>query len=168
MLNKPKENVGKIFLVCYFYSNMYVHSFAFFSPALQGREWVVECFKQLLTFVEFYKCFMCVNYAFAETPVLWPPHAKSWLIRKDSDAGRNWGQEEKGTTKDEMAGWHHWLDGRESEGTLGVGHGQGGLACCDSWGHKESDTTEWLNWTELPYMHNLNFLCYPVRFRIGD
>ena len=89
------------------------------------------------------------NDAKAETPVLWPPHAKSWLIRKDSDAGRDWGQEEKGTTEDEMAGWHHWLDRREFEWTPGVGDGQGGLACCDSWGHKESDTTERLNWTEL-------------------
>ena len=62
------------------------------------------------------------------------------------------GQEEKGTTEDEMAGWHHWLDGRESEWTLGVGDGQGGLACCDSWGHKESDTTERLNWTELNWI----------------
>ena len=66
-----------------------------------------------------------------------------------TDAGRDWGQEEKGMTEDEMAGWHHWLDGRESEWTLGVGDGQGGLACCDSWGRKESDMTEWLNWTEL-------------------
>ena len=85
-----------------------------------------------------------------KTPVLWPPHAKSWLTGKDSDAGRDWGQEEKGTTEDEMAGWHHWLDGRESEWTPGVGNGQGGLACCDSWGLKEWDTTERLNWTELP------------------
>ena len=77
--------------------------------------------------------------------ILWPPHVKSWLIGKDSNAGRDWGQE-KGTTEDEMAGWHHWLDGHESEWTPGVGDGQGGLACCDSWGHKESDTTEWLNW----------------------
>ena len=89
------------------------------------------------------------NDAKAETPVLWPPHAKSWLFGKDSDAGRNWGQEEKGTTEDEMAGWHHRLDGRESEWTPGVGDGQGGLACCNSWGHKESDMTERLNWTEL-------------------
>ena len=89
------------------------------------------------------------NDAKAETPVLWPPHAKSWLIEKDSDAGRDWGQEEKGTTEDEMAGWHHWLDGRESEWIPGVGDGQGGLACCDSWGRKESNTTERLNWTEL-------------------
>ena len=87
----------------------------------------------------------------AETPILWPPHAKSWLIGKDSDAGRGWGQEEKGTTEDEMAGWHHRLDGHEFEWTLGVGDGQGGLACCDSWGRKESDTTEWLNWTELKF-----------------
>ena len=89
------------------------------------------------------------NDAKAETPILWPPHAKSWLFGKDSDAGRDWGQEEKGTTENEMAGWHHWLDGRESEWTPGVGDGQGGLACCDSCGHKESDTTEQLNWTEL-------------------
>ena len=89
------------------------------------------------------------NIAKAETPVLWPPHAKSWLIGKDSDAGRDWGQEEKGITEDEMAGWNHWLDGRESEWTPGVGDRQGGLACCDSWGRKESDMTERLNWTEL-------------------
>ena len=69
-------------------------------------------------------------------------------LEKNSDAGRDWGQEEKGTTEDEMAGWHHWLDGRESECTPGVGDGQGGLACCDSWGPKESDVTERLNWTE--------------------
>ena len=85
----------------------------------------------------------------AETPVLWPPDGKSWLIGKDSDAGRDWGQEEKGTTEDEMAGWHHRLDGHEFEWTLGVGDGQAGLVCCNSWGHKESDTTERLNWTEL-------------------
>ena len=66
-----------------------------------------------------------------------------------TDAGRDWGQEEKGTTEDEMAGWHHWLDGREFEWTPGVSDGQGGLACCDSWGRKESDTTDWLKWTEL-------------------
>jgi len=85
----------------------------------------------------------------AETPVLWPPHAKSWLIGKNSDAGRDWGQEEKGMTEDEMAGWQHWLNGPESGWAPGVGDGQGGLACCDSWGRKESDTTERLNWTEL-------------------
>ena len=87
----------------------------------------------------------------AEAPILWPPDAKSWLTGKDSDAGRDWGQEEKGTTKDEMAGWHHWLDEHESEWTPGVGDGHGGLVCCDSWGRKESDTTEQLNWTELKH-----------------
>ena len=92
------------------------------------------------------------NDAKAETPVLWPPHTKSWLIGKDSDAGRDWGQEEKGKTEDGMAGWHHRLDGREFEWTPGVGDGQGGLVCCDSWGHKESDMTEWLNWTENDLM----------------
>ena len=69
------------------------------------------------------------------------------LTHWKTDAGRDWGQEEKGTTEDEMAGWHHRLDGREFEWTPGVGDGQGGLACCDSWGRKESDTTERLNWT---------------------
>ena len=85
------------------------------------------------------------NDAKAETPVLWPPHAKSWLMGKDSDAGRDWGQVEKGMTKDEMARCYHRLDGCVFEWTLGVGDGQGGLACCDSWGCKELDTTEWLN-----------------------
>ena len=85
----------------------------------------------------------------AKTPILWPPHAKSWLIGKDPDAGRDWAQEEKGTREDEMAGWHHWLDGHEFGWTLGVGDGQGGLVCCNSWGCKELDMTEWLNWTEL-------------------
>ena len=83
----------------------------------------------------------------AETPIFWPPDVKSWLIGKDSDAGRDWGLEEKGTTEDEMAGWHYQLDG-QFEWTPGVGDGQGGLACYNAWGHKESDTTEWLNWTE--------------------
>ena len=84
----------------------------------------------------------------AETPVLWPPHAKNWLIGKDSDAGRDWGQEEKGVKEDEMVGWHHQLDGHESEWTPGVDDGQGGLVCCNSWGCKESDMTERLNWTD--------------------
>ena len=83
------------------------------------------------------------------TPVLWPPHAKSWLIGKDSDAGRDWGQEEKGMTEDEMAGWHHRLNGHELGWTPRVDDGQGGLTCCNSWGRKGSDTTEQLNWTEL-------------------
>ena len=88
----------------------------------------------------------------AETPILWPPHAKSWLFGKDPDAGRGWGQDEKGTTEDEMAGWHHQLDGHEFDWTPGVGDRQGGLVCCTSWGHKELDTTEWneLNWTDDP------------------
>ena len=89
------------------------------------------------------------NDAKVETPVLWPLDAKSWLIGKDSDAGRDWGQEEKEMTEDEMAGWHHRLDGREFEWTLGDGDGQGGLACCNSWGRRESDMNERLNWTEL-------------------
>ena len=84
----------------------------------------------------------------AETPVLWPPDAKSWLIWKDPDAGKDWGQEEKGMTEDVMVGWHHRLDGYGFGWTPGVGDGQGGLACCGSWGCKESDTTDWLTWTD--------------------
>ena len=83
----------------------------------------------------------------AETPVLWPPDAKNWLVWKDPDAGKDWRWEEKGTAEDKIVGWHHWLSGHEFEQALGVGDGQGGLACCSLRGHKESDTTEQLNWT---------------------
>ena len=85
----------------------------------------------------------------AETPRLWPPDATSWLIWKDPDAGRDWGQEEKGMTEDEMVGWHHQLDRHGFWWTPGVGNGQGVLACCGSWGHRVSDSTEWLKWNEL-------------------
>ena len=102
----------------------------------------------------------------AKTPILWPPHAKSWLIGKDSDAGKDWGQEEKGTTKDEMAGWHHQLDGREFEWTPGVGDGQGGLSCCDSWGPKSrtrlSDWSE-LNWKMSPIVNERSPASVSVR-----
>ena len=84
----------------------------------------------------------------AETPILLPPDVKSWLIWEDPDAGKDWGQGEKGMTEDEMVGWHHRLNGHRFGWTPGVGDGQGGLACCGSWGHKELDMTERLNWTE--------------------
>jgi len=80
----------------------------------------------------------------AEAPIVWPPDAKSQLIRKDPDAGKDWGQE-KGATADEMVGWYHRLNGHEFEQTPGDGEGQGSLACCSAWGHKESDMSEWLN-----------------------
>ena len=89
----------------------------------------------------------------AETPILWPPDVKNWLIGKDPDAGKDWKWEEKGTTEDEMVGWHHWLNGQEFEQAPGVGAGQGGLACCSPWGHKESDMIEWLNWTDLAVIY---------------
>ena len=85
----------------------------------------------------------------AETPMLWPPDAKNWHIGKDPDSGKDWRQEEKGTTEDKMVEWHYQLSGHEFAQTLGVGDRQGGLACCSPWGCKESDTTEWLIWTEL-------------------
>ena len=83
----------------------------------------------------------------AETPILWPPNAKSWLIWKDPDAGEDWGQEEKGRTEDEMVAWYHQLNGHRFEWTPGDGDGRGGLVCGSSWDSKESDTTEQLNWT---------------------
>ena len=107
----------------------------------------------------------------AETPVLWPPHVKSWLIGKDSDVGRDWGQEEKGTMEDEMAGWHQRLDGHKFEWTPGVGDGQGGPACCNSWGCKELDTTERLNWTELNWNGKINKIlkdCYSSTKEISE
>ena len=85
----------------------------------------------------------------AEAPILWLPDVTNWLIGKDPDAGKDWGQEEKGTTEDEIVGWHHWLDRHEFEQALGVGDGQGSPMCCSPWGCKESDTTEQLNWTRL-------------------
>ena len=111
----------------------------------------------------------------AETPILWQPHAKSWLTGKDPDAGKDWRQEEKGTTEDEMVGWHHQLSGHEFEWTLGVGDGQGGLVCCSPWGRKESDTTEWLNWMCMFQCSSLNSFqpplsppCVPKSFLLGE
>ena len=87
----------------------------------------------------------------AETPILWPPDAKKWLIRKDSDAGKSWRQKEKGMTESEIVGWNHQLDGHEFEGTPGVGDGQESMVYCSPWGHKELDMTEHQNRTELMY-----------------
>ena len=83
----------------------------------------------------------------AEVAIFWPPDVKNWLTGKDPDAGKNWRREEKGTTEDETVGWHHWLDGHESEQAAGVGEGQESLMCCSPWGCKESDMAEWLNWS---------------------
>ena len=94
----------------------------------------------------------------AETPILWPADVKSWLIWKDPDVGKDWGHEEKGTAEDEMVGSHHWLYGHGFGWTLGVGDGQGGLACCGSRGRKESDTTQRLNWTELKEQDGIIYL----------
>ena len=84
----------------------------------------------------------------AEAVIFWPPDAKNWLIEKDPDAGKDWMQEEKGKTEDNMVGWHHRVCGHEFEQALWIGDEQGSLACCSPWGHKESDMTEQLNWTE--------------------
>ena len=99
----------------------------------------------------------------AETPILWSPDEKNWLLGKDPDAGKDWRQEEMGTKEDEMVRWHHRLDGHEFEQALGVGDGQGSLACCSSWGHKELDMTEPLNWSDTVFSHyfiySLQYTC---------
>ena len=101
----------------------------------------------------------------AETPILWPPDAKNWLVGKDPDAGKDWRWEEKGTTEDEVVGWHHRLNGHEFEQVPGVGDGQGNLACYSLWGHKESDMTEWLNWTELMGPDALIFVFWMLSYK---
>ena len=101
---------------------------------------------------------------YAEASILWPPDAKNWLIRKDPDAEKDWRQEERGMTEDELVGWHHWLDGHEYEQALAVGDRQGSLACSGLWGRKESDTTEQLNWTDgLTHIGMINYdsICSP-------
>ena len=97
----------------------------------------------------------------AETPILWPPDAKNWLIRKDPDAGKDWRQE-KGMTEDEMVGWHHRLNGHEFEQTLGVGDGQGSLACCSLWDHEELDRTKWLNWADCSCAFLVILKVFPI------
>jgi len=105
-----------------------------------------------------------------ETPILWPPEVKNWLLGKDPDAEKDWRQEEKGMTEDEMVGWHHRLNGHEFEQAPGAGDEQESLACCSPWSCKESDTTEWLNWTEVeiqifvnPNLINIAWV-FPKRF----
>ena len=93
-----------------------------------------------------------------ETPVLWPPDVKNWLTGKDPGAGKDWRWEDKGMTKDEMAGWHCWLDGHEFEQTREVGDGQGSLACCSPWGCKKLNITEWLNWTVLAEIYSYQLI----------
>ena len=100
--------------------------------------------------------------------ILWLPDAKNWLVRKDPDAGKDWRKEEKGTTEDEMVGWHHWLNGHEFEQAPGDGEGQGSLVCCSPWGRKESNTTEWLNsnckYSDFLVYHPYNSLCTFLSF----
>ena len=103
----------------------------------------------------------------AEAPIPWPSDTKNWLTGKDLDAGKDWRWEEKGTTKDKMVGWHHQLDGHEIEQTLGVGDGQGGLACCSPWGRKELDMTEQLNWYfNSCYSHSTHTILSNLRTEI--
>ena len=98
----------------------------------------------------------------AETLTIWPPEVKNWLIWKDPDAEKDWSRGQKGMIEDEMVGWHHWLNWHESEST-GVGNGQGRLVCCSPWGHKESDMTEQLNWTENITQVCIKVVCWKTR-----
>ena len=109
----------------------------------------------------------------AETPILWPPDAKKWLNRKYADAGKDWRQKEKGTTEDEMVGWHHQLDGHQFVQTLGDGERQGSLTYCSPWGHKESNITERLNWTNwckegFAELHSSKMLLKGLRQRFSS
>ena len=112
-------------------------------PSLTAHQ-VFTCFPFFLGSLG---CLFVVLFTEAETPILWPLDVKNWLTGKDPDAGKYWRQEEKGTTENEMVGWHHQLNGHEFEQALGVGDGQGSLEFCSPWGCKELDMTEWLNWT---------------------
>ena len=100
----------------------------------------------------------------AETPIIWPPDAKNWFTGKDLDAGKDWRQEEKGTTEDEIAGWHHWRDGHEFEQSPGVGDGQGSPLCCSACGCKELHLSEWLTWTELELLYYFWLFLYSKIF----
>ena len=95
-----------------------------------------------------------------EASILWPPDVKNWLIVKDPDTGKDWRQEEKGITEDNMVGCHHWLNGHEFEQAQGVGDEQGSLACCSPWGHKETDKTQWLNWLNGFYVGQRIFVYF--------
>ena len=103
----------------------------------------------------------------AEAPILWSPDTKSQLIGKDPDAGKDWRQGEKGTTEDEMFGWHHQVNGHEFEQALGDGEGQGGLACCSPWGRKESDTTERLNWNDVSLIYLISEYEHSAPWKFG-
>ena len=104
----------------------------------------------------------------AETPILWPPDVKNWLIWKDPDAGKDWRREEKGTTEDEMVGWHIQLSGHEFEQAPEVGDGQGSLACCCPWCHKQLDMTQRLNWTEWKLLNRWKItILYNKHFEKG-
>ena len=101
----------------------------------------------------------------AETPILLPLNEKNWLTGKDHDSGKDWRWEEKGVTEDEVVGWHHRLNGHEFEQTLGDGEGQGSLVCCSPWGHKESDMTEQLNWTDSKAWNRKSMFLFALEFR---
>ena len=102
----------------------------------------------------------------AETPILWSPDGKYWLIGKDLDAWKDWRQEEKKKIGDEMVGWHHWLNGHEFEQTLGVGDGQGSLVSFSPWGCNKLDTTEWLNWTDATILNHLHLILHIYKINV--
>ena len=121
----------------------------FKNPQFCNTEMTTDSIWVHLLPILFYSRFLKITlftFGCAEAPILWPPDVKNWLIGKDHDAGKDWRQEEKGMAEDEMVEWHHQFDTHEFQQAPRVG-GQGSLTCCSPWGRKESDTTEWLNWT---------------------
>ena len=127
--------------------------------------WTARRSNQYILKIQSWVCFGMTDVK-AETPILCPPHAKSWLIGKDSDAGRDWGQEEKQTTEDEMAGWHHGLDGRESEWTLGVGDGQ--EAWCAAIHGVSKSRTQLSDWTEMNWSRVTIYSLDALLFLFGN
>ena len=144
------------------------HTWKYFKPVKLPKNWCFWTVMLEMTLVSPLDCkdiksvnpkgnqsWIFIGRTDAEAPILWPPDAKNWLIEKDRDAGKDWKQEEKETTEDEMVGWHHWIDGDEFEQGPGVGDGQGSLTCCSPWGRKESDTTERLDWAETTRLYHI-------------
>ena len=152
LLKTSRSNMAETVKI---YWEIILFSFSFFFSSYVGVTWFIlsiPSINSLYFFDDYFlwsilviKFYILTVFTDSYTPILWPPHAKSWLIGKDPDAGKDWGQEETGTTEDGRVGWHHWLNGHGFGWTPGVSDGQGGLTCCGSWGCKESDMTEWLN-----------------------
>ena len=160
---------GQFLKICLLYCFLHVHHaicILYFKKVKSIHNFSLWPFERSFLITCYAMLFIGRTDAEAEAPILWPPDVKNWLIRKDPNAGKDWRQEEKGTTEDEKVEWHHQLNGHEFEQAPGAGDGQGSLACCSPWSCKESDTTEWLNWTDAKLSRfSCIWLCNPVDYR---